>query len=111
MSRKFLQRRVVSTSANLPLARLRGALGDPLLLRAWNKMVPTALAIELRPKVRRFLAEIEQTLRAPANFNPAASERSFRIAANDYAVTAVLSPLLEHLQQKRSAFSDGNPAA
>jgi DNA-binding transcriptional LysR family regulator len=81
------------------LTRLRNALGDPLLVRAGNQMVPSALAQELRPKVRRLLAEIEQTLRAPADFSPANSERSFRIAANDYAVTTVLSPLLEHLQQ------------
>ena len=81
------------------LARLRNALGDPLLVRARNQMVPSALAEELRPKVRQLLAEIEQTLRPPADFSPANSERSFRIAANDYAVTAVLSPLLERLQQ------------
>lgn len=82
------------------LARLRGALGDALLVRAGNQMLPTALAELLRPKVRRLLAEIEQTLRAPANFSPANCERSFRIAANDYAVTAVLAPLLEYLQRK-----------
>jgi DNA-binding transcriptional LysR family regulator len=81
------------------LARLRDAFADPLLVRLGNRMALTALAEALRPKVRRVVAEIEQTLRAPANFNPATSERSFRIAANDYAVTAVLSPLLEQLQR------------
>src|SRR6202011_585194 len=74
------------------LARLRDAFADPLLVRLGNRMALTALAEALRPKVRRVVAEIEQTLRAPANFNLATSERSFRIAANDYAVTAVLSP-------------------
>jgi len=82
------------------LARLRDALGDALLVRAGNRMLRTPLAEELRPRVRRLLAEIEQTLHAPAGFSPANYERSFRIAANDYAVAAVICPLLEHLQQK-----------
>jgi DNA-binding transcriptional LysR family regulator len=81
------------------LTRLRDAFADPLLVRVGNRMALTALAEELRPRVRRVVAEIEQTLAAPASFNPATSERSFRIAANDYAVTAVLSPLLEQLQR------------
>jgi DNA-binding transcriptional LysR family regulator len=82
------------------LARLRQAFDDPLLVRAGHQMVLTALARELRPNVRRILADIEQTLRMPAKFDPAASERSFRIAANDYAVMAVLSQVLESIQQQ-----------
>jgi DNA-binding transcriptional LysR family regulator len=81
------------------LGRLRSALGDPLLVRTGNEMIRTPMAEELRPKVRRLLAEIEQTLRAPVTFSPATSERVFRIAANDYAVAAILSPLLKRMQQ------------
>src|SRR5262245_2978935 len=81
------------------LARLRTALGDPLLERAGNQMVRTALGEELRPKLRRLLADIEQTLSAPAAFNPASSERTFRIAANDYSVAGILSSLLERMQR------------
>ncbi len=81
------------------LARLREAFADPLLVRVGNRMRLTALAEALRPKVRRVIADIEQTLRGPADFDPATSERAFRIAANDYAVTAVLSPLLQQLQR------------
>jgi DNA-binding transcriptional LysR family regulator len=80
------------------LSRLRQAFDDPLLVRVGNRMALTARAETLRPKVRRVIAEIEQTLRGPAHFDPATSERTFRIAANDYAVTAVLSPLLQQLQ-------------
>lgn len=82
------------------LGRLRGALGDPLLVRAGNRMIPTPFAQELRPKVRQLLKDIEQALRAPAHFSPSSSERAFRIAANDYAVAAVLSPLLERMRRQ-----------
>jgi DNA-binding transcriptional LysR family regulator len=81
------------------LKRLRDALGDPLLVRGGHQMVPTPLAERLRPKVRRLIADIEETLRTPESFNPAHSERSFRIAANDYAVIALVCPLLRQLQR------------
>lgn len=82
------------------LARLRNVLGDTLLVRTGNRMFRTTFAEQLRPKVRQLLAEVEQTLRAPIEFSPATSERLFRIAANDYAVAAIISPLLEDLQKK-----------
>ncbi len=87
------------------LARLRRALGDPLLVRIGNRLEPSGLAQELRPKVRRLLADVEQALLQPKGFDPVRSERSFRIAANDYAVSAVLAPLIEHLQRAAPAVS------
>jgi len=80
------------------LKRLRDALGDPLLVRSGHQMIPTALAERIRPKVRRLIVDIEETLRAPEIFDPAHTERSFRIAANDHAVIAILCPLMHQLQ-------------
>jgi DNA-binding transcriptional LysR family regulator len=81
------------------LLRLRNALADPLLVRVGNQMALTRLAEALRPKVRRLVAEIELTLGAPPDFDPATSERALRIAANDHAVVAVVSPLLQRLRR------------
>ena len=81
------------------LKRLRDAIGDPLLVRHGHQMRPTALADRLRPQVRRLIADIEETLRPPETFNPANTERLFRVAANDYAVIAVLCPLLQQLRR------------
>ena len=81
------------------LARLRRALDDPLLVRVGNQMTPTPRAEELRPKVRQVLADIEQALCQRAEFDPAVSDRTFRLAANDHAVTAVLSPLAQRLRR------------
>jgi LysR family nod box-dependent transcriptional activator len=81
------------------LLRLRNALADPLLVRVGNRMALTRLAEALRPKVRRLVAEIELTLGAPPDFDPATSERALRIAANDHAVVAVVSPLLQRLRR------------
>jgi DNA-binding transcriptional LysR family regulator len=81
------------------LARLRAALQDPLLVRAGNRMLLSPLAERLRPTVRRILQDIEQALRASDDFDPTKSQRCFRILANDYAISVVLSPLLEALQR------------
>lgn len=80
------------------LSRLRAALGDPLLVREGRSMILTHLARDLQPRVRRLLEEIEQTLKPARRFDPANSERRFRIAANDYAALVVLAPLAARLQ-------------
>src|SRR5262249_14302800 len=59
----------------------------------------TPLCEPIRPRLRSLLQEIDQTLSEPAQFDAAASNRCFRILANDYAVTVVLSPLLEYFQR------------
>src|SRR5262249_20182225 len=82
------------------LAKIRAALGNPVLVRDGNRMVLSPFAEQLRPKVQRLLEEIEHTLTAPGMFDAATSDRCFRILANDYAVTVVLSPLLEVLQRE-----------
>jgi len=81
------------------LARLREALGDPLLVRNGNRMVPTPLAEELRPRLARIVEEIGQALGAAAKFDPATTQRRFRIGANDYAALVVLAPLAARLRQ------------
>lgn len=81
------------------LSRLREALGDPLLVRSGRRMVPTPLAHSLKPRVRQLLGDIEQTLQGRGGFDPSVSVRTFRVAANDYAVAAVLAPLVRRLQR------------
>ena len=82
------------------LTRLRGALDDPILVRDGQRMLLSPLAEQLRPRVRSLLQEIEQTLGASSKFDAATSNRCFRILANDYAITVVLSPLIEALRRR-----------
>lgn len=44
------------------LARIRDALGDPVLVRAGRKLVPTPRAVELREPVRRVVAEARELM-------------------------------------------------
>ena len=81
------------------VARLREALGDELLVRGPGGLVPTARAESIAAPLRAALAALEVTLSAPAPFDPAASTRTFRIAASDYAQFVLLPALLNRLHK------------
>lgn len=61
------------------LAKLRIAFDDELFVRFGNAMVPTALARAIIGPVRDALGMMEQALVAAARFDPATTQRSFRI--------------------------------
>jgi DNA-binding transcriptional LysR family regulator len=66
------------------LARLRAATGDPLLVRAGRRLVPTPHAAELRERVRNLTLETRAVLRpAVQEMDLASLERTFTIRAND----------------------------
>ncbi len=75
------------------LTRLRHFTGDPLFLREGNRMVPTARAEAMAGPVRSALSAIERTLSAPEEFDPASSDRRFRVLGSDYFSTLVMPPL------------------
>lgn len=82
------------------LARLRKALGDPLLTRAGNGMRLTPLALELQPRVHRALDDLRAALSAATAFDPRTTRRVFRIGADDYSTVVLLAPLVAHLRRE-----------
>jgi DNA-binding transcriptional LysR family regulator len=76
------------------LSRLRDYFGDPLLVTHGKRMYPTAFAESLAPLVRECLGGIEMLLATSAAFDPASSQRTFRVIASDYVVSAIIAPLL-----------------
>jgi len=78
-------------ATSIILARLRRHFGNELLIPAGRKMVLTPLAESLVEPVRSCLLQIQYTIASKAEFDPAASNRLFRLAVSDY-VTAVLMP-------------------
>jgi DNA-binding transcriptional LysR family regulator len=81
-------------AASQALARLRDAFGDPLFVRRGRRMEPTAQAQILAPSVRDSLRGIEQTLNAMRSFDPASSEREFRIGLGEIGETVYFPRLL-----------------
>jgi DNA-binding transcriptional LysR family regulator len=80
------------------LKRLRSALGDQILVREGLHMVLTPRAETLLVPLEAILGEIERTLISPEPFNPAAVDRTIRIATNDYGTFILIPPLMQRLQ-------------
>jgi DNA-binding transcriptional LysR family regulator len=71
------------------LARLRVAVGDPLFVRAGNRLVPTPRAEALRDRVARTATEIGALLRPELPLELATLERTFIIRASDAMIVTV----------------------
>jgi DNA-binding transcriptional LysR family regulator len=73
---------VTPSAISNALARLRGALGDPLVSRSGRGIVPTPRAVELAPTLARALRDLDQAVSGSA-FDPAATTREFTLALAD----------------------------
>ena len=81
------------------LARLRAYLNDDILVQHGKKMVPTSHALDMAPKVRKALEDIENIVTSSTVFDPASSQYRFRICASDYVTVVLLQPLLAKLER------------
>lgn len=83
------------------LARLREQVGDPLLVRVGGRMQPSPFALTLIDDLRPILRSIKRVLALPEPFDPATSERVFRVAC---PITGrVLSDVLNRLHHAAPA--------
>jgi DNA-binding transcriptional LysR family regulator len=85
------------------LARLRGHFGDALLIAQGRRMVPSAGALAMRTELKVILASINELVVRSANFDPATSQRTFRICASDYLVAVLFPKLVPDLAQQGPA--------
>ena len=79
------------------LSRLREYFQDDILTVQGKQMHPTAQAESLAGPVSKFLADLDALLTRAANFDPATTQRSFRLVASDYITAAVIAPLTRRL--------------
>jgi DNA-binding transcriptional LysR family regulator len=83
------------------LARLRDYFDDPLLVQVGRKMELTPRATGLQESVRDVLVRVDSSIAAQPAFDPATSDREFRILASDYT----LATLMPHLMALSHAVS------
>ena len=79
------------------LTRLRDCFDDPLFIRAQHGIIPTPRAESLAAPVKRVLADIRDIM-TPEAFVPAEAKLTLKVAATDYAMRNVLTPLIKKLQ-------------
>lgn len=78
------------------LGRLRDYFGDDILTTHGKRMYPTPFAEGLAPQVRECLRGVEVMIASSSLFDPATSQRTFRLIASDYVIVAALVPLVAH---------------
>ena len=81
------------------LAKLREIFADELFVRAGQRLVPTAKAVELAPTVHVILAGMESLLRPTKPFDPSDTERDFAIVASEAGELGLVQPLRHRLEQ------------
>ena len=86
-------------AASQGLTRLRALIHDPLFVRAPGGVQPTPKAARLAEPVRHALATLEQALGESAGFDPATSNRTFRIHMSDIGEGRFLPDLMAALRE------------
>jgi hypothetical protein len=79
------------------LARLRRRFDDELLVRAGRDYELTPLARDLLPEVQHAVRLLQRALELEDEFDPATSDRTFRMAMSDYAIAVVHEPFVRLL--------------
>jgi DNA-binding transcriptional LysR family regulator len=80
------------------LARLRELFGDPLFLRRPHGLEPTPRALELAPRIEALIELMDAAMRLDTAFDPARSERWYRVAATEYAGEALAVRLASRMR-------------
>ena len=80
------------------LAKLREIFADELFVRAGQRLVPTAKALELAPTVHVILAGMESLLRPAKPFDPASAARDFAIASGEAGELVLVQPLRRRIE-------------
>jgi len=103
VSRAALRLHSSQPAVSAQLKRLRGLIGDPLLVRAGNGMAPTAVALSLMPAASQLLQSAQALFggHAPAQaFAPQVAAQTFRIAASDYLDPLFLPRLVADIKRQ-----------
>jgi DNA-binding transcriptional LysR family regulator len=83
---------ITQSTVSHALARLRDLFGDPLFVRRPHGLEPTPRALELAPRIDS-LIDMVGAVMTPNGFDPARSERRFRLATAEFVAALVGGPL------------------
>ena len=82
------------------LGRLRKQLDDPLFVRAGNGVSPTPRAEIISVPIKNAIANLRHGLTQQETFDPAQSDRTFKIMVADPMEPVVVPPLIRSIQNK-----------
>ncbi|MDK1376374.1 MULTISPECIES: LysR family transcriptional regulator [unclassified Sinorhizobium] len=87
------------------VARLRTYFRDELFTMAGREFIPTPRAEGLAPAVREALLRIQRSIISLEPFNPAQSDRRFRIILSDYVTFVFFERIVERAAREAPAVS------
>ena len=90
---------IAQASASVALNKLRHHFGDRLFARTSRGMEPTPYAHQIHADVLATIERLGRLAGAHATFDPATSERQFRIGMTDISEIVVLPTLVNHLRR------------
>lgn len=82
------------------LSRLRQTFDDPLFVRTPEGMMPSPVADTIVGDIREALSLLGQSVSSNAHFDPASSEKVFRLGMNDLAEALLLPRLQAKIKQR-----------
>lgn len=94
VSRAADQLGISQPAMSAQLKRLRQLFNDPLLTPSGRRLVATSRALALQQDLRRHLQNLDALVRENETFDPAVTQKTFRMIATDY-VHLILAARLE----------------
>ncbi len=91
---------ITQSAMSQTLQRLRDVLDDPILVRRGTGMAPSPRAEALAAPLHAALRGLERVVLEPPAFEPARSDRAFRIATFDVYGVSVLPRLLARVHEQ-----------
>ena len=92
------------------VGRLRQYFNDDIFTISQRKLVPTPLAQSLEKPTRDILLRIRANLISPPKFDPASSERRFRLVVSDYASIVLMHAVMKRVYRAAPRRLPGNSA-
>ncbi|WP_342615960.1 LysR family transcriptional regulator, partial [Pseudomonas aeruginosa] len=77
------------------LSRIREAVGDPIMVRAGRKLVPTPRALELQEQVRQLVDQARDLFNTRETIQLDKLERCFTLRSNNTLVGGLATRILE----------------
>ncbi|MPZ35314.1 MAG: LysR family transcriptional regulator [Rhodospirillales bacterium] len=98
---------ITQSTVSHALARLRDLFGDPLFVRRPYGLEPTPRALELAPRIDGLIDMAGALMTPEGGFEPARSERCFRLAAPEFVAALIGSHLAQTFQREapRASFA------
>lgn len=104
VSRAAARLGIAQPTASYLLGRLRETLSDPVFLKSKGGMSPTPKTLALYREIRKGLDILDAAF-DPVTFDPAHSERTFRVAMIDIGELVFLPAILRRLQAQAPGVS------